>query len=52
MSGRRLIAILVGVVGLLILAVVVLTVVLGNGDADQEQAPPVAADAATLVIDP
>ena len=49
MSGRRLIAILVGVVGLLILAVVVLTVVLGGGDADEEQAsPPVAADAVTL----
>ena len=49
MSGRRLIAILVGVVGLLILAVVVLTVVLGGGDSDVEDAPPpVAADAATL----
>ena len=49
MSGRRLIAILVGVVGLLVLAVVVLTVVLGDGDAEEEQAPPpVAVDAATL----
>ena len=36
MSGRRLIAILVGVVGLLILAVVVLAVILQDGDSSDE----------------
>ena len=38
MSGRRLIAILVGVVGLLILAVVVLSVILQDGDSSEEVA--------------
>jgi Flp pilus assembly protein CpaB len=50
MSGRRLIAILVGVVGLIILAVVVLVVILGGGGAEPEQAPPpVVAAGATAV---
>ncbi len=49
MSGRRLIAILVGVVGLIILAVVILVVILGGGGAEPEQAtPPVVAGATTV----
>jgi Flp pilus assembly protein CpaB len=50
MSGRRLIAILVGVVGLVILAVVVFLALSGNGGSEAEQAPqPEVADGATAV---
>jgi Flp pilus assembly protein CpaB len=50
MSGRRLIAILVGVVGLIILAVVVLAVILGGGDSEPEEVqPPVVAEEGTAV---